>query len=527
MATQSGEVVTGTEKKTRYVTRMVRAYNASDEIAIDTKYTTGRMRLMGTQQSLLQGAANKADEHSTYKIRDNNDLFAVPVILKSDVGNINGGNGALTRDLVWCLSVIDLRIRTLGAPLLRNMHKRLNNAKYNQLESKIDIPYWDAMYIPSISVNPRYSWMNLRRISDNASSDAPEVGGVSLDVFAAPSKIISLGRVKKLLWGNGGLPVKIQFIGNTIVTSQPSGKHFVILWIDDAEIADPPSGFFDLAKNIFLGRGTPSGKVAIIGEKSADFGAHDDFRVLFDQASLRSTEAIAQMKSAIEGGGYDDKDQLLAEVDFACDALKAFDGYTANAFLPVIINSDIAPNIITANAFTGYPFTLMDVAHLSSIYFTGNLAHPKDKKVDTEDHANGNAIDLSVVPFYVHTGLKLKETPELNPLGPFNSSKLVSNSRELAPASDHMIATTRKANIKVQDKKITNMLEVPIKSTSKEGHDGPGAEDDIKSLFDSHLSGNRVLDGHFKFNPLASGGIFTRDKKWYHITANRVSTVRG
>ncbi len=439
----------------------------------------------------------------------------VPVIRVKDI------QGPITSELVETLHLIDMRIRALNLffPIRAeggNLEDRADRQGSIALRGDILQP----VFLPNEKLNPLYYLRSLEgmRITildpTKNRTQATPLGIVGkepqapvrlIDFFTGPKdqfrkyRIVN-GKPHRLVSPNGATSTNLVILK---ITKNFEENDFIKI----IKIADPVLNLAQGARsvlNYFFGFDEESPIQNAINLTYAN-----NLRAF----SLSSPDTITRNKSALRSQIEDvfsgsTRERLLQQLNEIIDELSPFtQGVQEVSLLPIVI-SDFPSGTTAAEKFVldfasvGMPISLLDLGiHFGR--YSGTIPKDsisKDASKKQREHERGQAFDLTLVPYYIRTGIVLKKHTPFILTSQF-------------PARNHSnLAFRTFPNIRLKSDTTTSVYEAP----------------QIKILADSTASMSELIADVFsRWATITTGveDIFSindltdDDQRWYHVFA--------
>jgi len=403
----------------------------------------------------------------------NNDV--APVIYS---GAIQPENSGINDNMVTALYFLDTRLRYWNWNI------------YNPNRTP-NLAFLDAMYIPSIKINPFYYLTKLEGI-----------GMTSWNKSWSPISFKS-----STGWAWGTVTSYIQLIGSPIVVGS-SSKHFGILYMT----AHPSINRVEMTASGLPFVPEPPGTILVSDRDNPNVKLTSSLFTYSEIVQGGTSTPTSQMSNNIGNycSNHNGTDYLKDEMKFAVQQMsEIFNSETGSCFLPVVFES-IPQYSILYYCIPGYGFTLMDISELAPLdcRYIANLPASAKNKKGQDAHAKGEAIDITLAPFYAKTGIRIRSDL------PSHKHPLISGQYKYDLGGENfgnVLASDKiemgKDTIIERDESVGKIF-IDIKPEDR-------STDYVKKIFDSSLSGN-VYAPTWNFDPML--GLHSLDKTYRHVS---------
>lgn len=325
-------------------------------------YATLMAKMTNIPETLRADDRSDVSTVAPFEPRTIEDRIGLPVIQQAAV------EGGVSQSLIQTTHLMDLRIRSLNEALFTDR----GFGEVSQFERKSGI--FDVLFMPNDKVNSEYRITNFRHPKTQRSFKV---------IFLQVDKVIQ-----------PFLPIDA-----TVLKSADDLKNIASFQITESASVkvSQPYSFAMLKADIPF----------------SIFGSNRFFQVNGETVKLASgtqfqERDIARVTKQIESLGLspDDESRLITEFSTAARKVKVtLPG--SQVLLPVIFVGDQDHRAVVQNTSTGTAFTLLEIAHASTKKFPGGRGLSPVGPESTA-HRNGDAIDLTVVPWYGVTGYTLR-----------------------------------------------------------------------------------------------------------------------
>ncbi len=449
----------------------------------------------------------------------------VPVIRVKDI------QGSITRELVETLHLVDLRIRGLNLffPIRAergNLEERADRQGAIVLRDQILQP----IFLPNEKLNPLYYLRSLEgmkiTILDPLKNrtqatpfgivgEEPQAPPSLIDFFTGPKDQfrkyrIANGKPHRLVSSNGTTSTNLVIL--KITKNFETNDIIKIL-----KISDPLLSLAQGARsvlNYFFGFDEESPILQTINLRYANN------LTIFNLSSadtISSTRGKTALRNQIEehfSGSI--RVRLLQQLNEIVDELKLFaQGVQEVSLLPIVISdfpngTTAAEKFVLDFASVGMPISLLDLGvHFNR--YTGTIpkdAISKDASLKQREHERGQALDLTLVPYYVRTGIILKKHTPFILTSQF-------------PARNHSNPAFRTfSNIRLKSDPIISAYEAPqIKITADSTASMSQLIADMFSRWARITTGTEDI--------LSINDLTDDDQRWHHIAAEKFTFGGG
>ena len=284
----------------------------------------------------------------------------VPVARRDDIA------GPLSHSMINVLHLLDLRLRALNKPLFANILGK------NDTEKKMKSLFFQALYIPTARMNPAY------RIST--------LTGFELYVLQTTSTQY------------------LDFTGNKKIISAAPHLANTTEALPTIIFAGPPIRLSDTYSLVFLSLESSATNRILIDGKTIDVTKGQTL------SSTNTRHLLTRQITDILTGKVD-PDPYLTQFNQMCNDVAEL---IESRLIPVIIKGPLTSSLVLANSTPGVSFSLIDIANYSRILFQGSkvaMNSATGSGHNTLAHSTGDAVDISLAPFYAVTGYILREDP--------------------------------------------------------------------------------------------------------------------
>jgi hypothetical protein len=211
----------------------------------------------------------------------------------------------------------------------------------------------------------------------------------------------------------------------------------------------------------------------------------------------------------------DDATRLLQEFENAIQNLPQSD---LRIYLPVILHSmsqiqgnDEFTPFVLKNAHINWTISMLDLGlYATGFSFPGSDETADPQKPDSQSHSTGNAVDLTLLPWYLKTGIALKSHyphilhPDFNPFQPGNGTAM------FAAIAAETSVTWNIATGKYYGNSIWKG-EPYVKVTGHTTSSTPESVEASRNLLTEVITRSGLQD------VITVDDLFTGDQTWYHI----------
>ena len=451
----------------------------------------------------------------------------VPVIGVPDV------EGSITRDLVAALHLMDLRIRSLNlifpvrdSGLLLEAKAAANWGEDNINQTRDGI--LQAIFIPNQPLNNNYYLRSLEGMTmtflDPTSSKIQGSGSKGI-IGEDPQSLVESARTV-LDWGSEPIHQYRIAIGRPHRLVQPdreSNPISVNLVLMQITSIDKPSKIINEFRLI---KGVNSEDVTFVESSVVlKYNNIDTSFSLFSLPGLRDGDADIQNQIKTNFAA-DEQTRLLAQWKEILSQINN-EEVGDRTYLPVVISDfaggeSAATDFVLKFASIGFSISLLDLGVFYKKYSGSDVDVTGGSSKMAQEHARGDAFDLSLVPYYAISGMILKShtpfilsqqfNPHKHPHQIFKAFPQITDANKLSAYSSPIIKVVRQPSAiqenssKAEDKEF-------VKANQNE----------IKLLIKGILSVSKVENGSeeiFSFDDLSAD-----DQHWYHQSVESVQVL--